>query len=131
VELPYLMVFYEAPHRILECVADMQNVFGGQRRIVMAREITKLYESIHACMLGQALEWLNADANNQRGEFVLLVSGAEEDAAGKKAETMRILTVLLQELPLKQAVQLAVTITGAHRNELYQAALSIKQNGAP
>ncbi len=128
--LPYLLVFYEAPHRILESVADMQKAFGGERRIVMAREITKLYESIHACLLDQALKWLTADANNQRGEFVLLVSGAQVDAGRIKGEATRILAILLHELPLKQAVQMAVTITGVNRNELYQLALNIKQVGA-
>ena len=131
VELPYLLVFYEAPHRIIESMADMQSIFGGKRRIVIAREITKLFESIHACTLDEALAWLNADANNQRGEFVLLVSGAAVDSTGLETESRRILTILLHELPLKQAVQLAVNITGANRNELYQAALSIKQNSAP
>lgn len=128
VEFPYLLVFYEAPHRILESVADMQNVFGASRRIVIAREITKLYESMHACRLDEALEWLNADANNQRGEFVLLVSGAEAQTTELEAESRRVLAILLHELPLKQAVQLAVDITGANRNELYQVALRIKQN---
>lgn len=123
---PYTLVFYEAPHRILECVADLHNVFGGERQIVLAREITKLFESIHRCTLSDAMEWLNADANNQRGEFVLLVSGAMEKPEGLDAEAERILTLLLKDLPLKQAVQLAVQISGIGRNELYQRALQIK-----
>jgi len=123
---PYTLVFYEAPHRILECVADLQNVFGGERQIVLAREITKLFESIHRCTLSDAMEWLNADANNQRGEFVLLVSGAMEKPEGLDAEAERVLTLLLKDLPLKQAVQLAVQISGIGRNELYQRALQIK-----
>jgi len=128
---PYVQVFYEAPHRILESVADMQSVFGGKRRIVIAREITKLFENIHDCMLDEALDWLHADANNQRGEFVLLVAGAAADVAGMETESRRILAILMQQLPLKQAVQLAVNITGASRNELYPAALGIKQDNAP
>ena len=124
---PYTLVFYEAPHRILECVADLQNVFGDDRQIVFAREITKLFESIHRCTLAEAMSWLNADANNQRGEFVLLVSGAAEKQEGLDAETRRILTLLLKDMPLKQAVQLAVQITGIGRNELYQCALQIKE----
>ena len=126
-ELPYTLVFYEAPHRILECVADLQSVFGDERQIVFAREITKLFESIHSCKLGEALDWLNADANNQRGEFVLLLSGAAEETEGLDTETEHTLSALLQELPLKQAVQIAVQITGAHRNELYQRALELKK----
>ena len=123
--LPYTLVFYEAPHRILECVADLQAVFDGERQIVLAREITKLFESIHRCTLAEAMDWLHADANNQRGEFVLLVSGAAEKE-GLDAEGERILALLLKELPLKQAVQLAVQITGMGKNELYQRALEIK-----
>ena len=127
VALPYTLVFYEAPHRILECVADLQNIFGGERQIVFAREITKLFESIHRCALAEAMNWLNADTNNQRGEFVLLVSGAAEKPEGLDAETRRILMLLLKDMPLKQAVQLAVQITGIGRNELYQCALQLKE----
>ena len=126
-EHPYTLVFYEAPHRILECTEDLQKVFGDEREIVFAREITKLFESIHRCKLGAAMEWLNSDPNNQRGEFVLLVSGAPERAAGLDAATERTLAVLLEELPLKQAVQLAVKITGGNKNELYQRALALKE----
>jgi len=122
---PYTMVFYEAPHRILECTEDLHAVFGGERDIVFAREITKLFESIHRCKLGEASAWLNSDPNNQRGEFVLLVSGAQIKE-GLDADAERVLKVLLEELPLKQAVQLAAQITGVARNDLYQHALSLK-----
>ncbi|MDO8414014.1 MAG: 16S rRNA (cytidine(1402)-2'-O)-methyltransferase [Gallionellaceae bacterium] len=125
IALPYTLIFYEAPHRILECVADLHSVFGGERQIVLAREITKLFESIHRCTLAEAMAWLHADANNQRGEFVLLLSGAEVKT-GLDAEAERVLSLLLQELPLKQAVQLAVQITGIGRKELYPRALQIK-----
>ncbi|MDD2720590.1 MAG: 16S rRNA (cytidine(1402)-2'-O)-methyltransferase [Gallionella sp.] len=122
---PYTLVFYEAPHRIIECVADLSAVLGGERQIVLAREITKLFETIHSCPLAEAEEWLLADANRQRGEFVVLVSGAEP-AAGLSDDTRSTLAVLLEELPLKQAVQLSAKITGANRNELYQLALQLK-----
>lgn len=124
-EHPYTLVFYEAPHRILECAADLQTVLGGERDIVFAREITKLFESIHRCKLADALAWLNADPNNQRGEFVLLVSGAVPQE-GLDPDAERVLTLLLAELPLKQAVQLAVQITGVAKNDLYQRALELK-----
>lgn len=127
VELPYTLVFYEAPHRILECAADLQTVFGDQRQVVFARELTKLFENIHVCTLGDALNWLNSDANNQRGEFVLLVSGAEVQEAEKDVEAERILAILIKELPLKQAVQLATQISGASRNKLYQQALLLNK----
>lgn len=122
---PYTLVFYEAPHRIVECVADLCAVLGGERQIVLAREITKLFETIHACKLGDAETWLQSDSNQQRGEFVVLVSGAIPQS-GLSAETLATLSKLLDELPLKQAVQLAARITGANRNELYQRALQIK-----
>ena len=120
------LVFYEAPHRIVECVADLCAVLGGERQIVLAREITKLFETIHACPLRDAEAWLMADSNRQRGEFVVLVSGAIPQP-GLPAEARRILEVLLGELPLKQAVQLATQISGAGRNELYQLALQLKK----
>ena len=126
VENPYTLVFYEAPHRILECTEDLHAVFGDEREIVFAREITKLFESIHRCNLGEAMAWLNSDPNNQRGEFVLLVSGAVA-REGLDADTERTLALLLEELPLKQAVQLAVKITGGNKNELYQRALALKE----
>ena len=125
--LPFTLVFYEAPHRILECVADLRTVFGGERQIVLAREITKMFESIHRCTLAEAMDWLNGDHNRQRGEFVLLVSGASIKEEGLNLEAEQTLAVLLKELPLKQAVQLAVQITGAGRNELYQRALQLKE----
>ena len=93
---------------------------------MLAREITKLFETIHACPLRDAEAWLMADSNRQRGEFVVLVSGATPQP-GLPAEARRILEVLLGELPLKQAVQLATQISGAGRNELYQLALQIKK----
>jgi len=126
VEHPYTLVFYEAPHRILDCAKDLLEVFSGQREVVFAREITKLFESIHRCKLSEALAWLNSDPNNLRGEFVLLVSGAQP-REGLEAETEKTLSLLLKELPLKQAVQLAVKITGGNKNELYERALALKQ----
>lgn len=120
------LVFYEAPHRIVECVEDLCTVLGGERQIVLAREITKLFETIHAGPLRDAGAWLASDSNQQRGEFVVLVSGAVPQP-GLPAEARHILEILLNELPLKQAVQLATRISGAGRNELYQLALQIKQ----
>lgn len=121
------LVFYEAPHRILECVADLRAVLGGERRIVFAREVTKLFETIHACRLSEAEGWLLADSNRQRGEFVVLVSGAEQQE-GLPADAVATLSLLLDELPLKQAVQLAAKITGANRSDLYQLALEMKKD---
>ena len=120
------LMFYEAPHRVLECAEDLLQVLGGERQIVFARELTKLFETIHSCTLSEAADWLRADANNQRGEFVLLVSGAAGRREGLDDEAERTLSILLQELSLKQAVQLAVQITGLGKKELYQRALELK-----
>jgi 16S rRNA (cytidine1402-2'-O)-methyltransferase len=126
---PHTLVFYEAPHRILESVADMQSAFGPGRQIVIARELTKLFETLHAGPLDDALDWLNADPNNQRGEFVLLVSGADMRMDRREAEGERVLALLIEELPLKQAVQLAAKISGDSRNRLYQHALQHHKKG--
>jgi 16S rRNA (cytidine1402-2'-O)-methyltransferase len=124
---PYTLAFYEAPHRIVECVSDLRAVLGGGRQVVLAREITKLFETIHRCALQDAEAWLLSDDNQQRGEFVVLVSGAPP-RQGISLEAERTLTLLLAELPLKQAVQLAAQISGHARNELYELALSMKKS---
>ncbi|HXF67159.1 MAG TPA: 16S rRNA (cytidine(1402)-2'-O)-methyltransferase [Burkholderiales bacterium] len=124
--LPCPIVFYEAPHRILECAADLAAVLGAARRVAIARELTKRFETVHLCALGEACEWLRADAHRVRGEFVLIVEGAAE-APARGAEAGRVLEALLAALPLKQAVALAARITGARRNELYRLALSLKK----
>ena len=125
--LPYALIFYEAPHRILEAVVSLTLVLGAQRTVVLARELTKIYETIHSCPLGEAHDWLLADANRQRGEFVLLVSGAPE--AEDDGEGERVLKLLLDEgLPVKQAAKLAHSITGAAKNAMYELALSLKKS---
>lgn len=124
------LVFYEAPHRILECVTDMIEIFGSQREMTIARELTKLFETIHSGTLEEVLAWLQADANQQRGEFVLLLSGAEIlDKSEISDQARHALGCLLAELPLKQAVKLAVEITGENKNSLYQLALDLKAAG--
>ena len=126
-ELPYALVFYEAPHRILETVEALALVFGTERTLVLARELTKLFETLHSCPLGEALAWLQADANRQRGEFVLLVSGAVE--SGDDGEGRRVLNLLLDEgLPVKQAAKLTHAITGAGKNAMYELALELRKS---
>jgi 16S rRNA (cytidine1402-2'-O)-methyltransferase len=125
------LVFYEAPHRIVDCVTDMVEVFGEKRQLVIARELTKLFETIHSCELGDALAWLQGDSNQQKGEFVLLLSGAEaENKEAISDDTLHTLKTLLEELPLKQAVKLAVEITGENKNKLYKQALELKNDSA-
>jgi 16S rRNA (cytidine1402-2'-O)-methyltransferase len=121
------LVFYEAPHRIIESIVDMANVLGAERRITIAREITKTFETIYSCALQDAEAWIKADANQQRGEFVLLVEAAAvKDAEEISEETVRVLKLLLADLPLKQAVKLATDITNEKKNVLYEFALSLK-----
>ena len=125
---PYLLVFYEAPHRVVACVDDMAAVFGAERGVTIARELTKLFETVHRCALGEAGAWLAADSNRTRGEFVLLVDGAAAAAEAEQAAALRTLEILLRELPLKQAVQLAAEISGGARNVLYRHALELKKS---
>jgi len=123
------LVFYEAPHRVLDSVADMAAVLGPSRMLTIARELTKTFETIHRLPLLEARAWLEQDANRQRGEFVLLVEPAPaREVEPVDAESQRILALLLDELPLKQAVKLATEITGAKKNALYELALSLKQS---
>ncbi|MEO8417372.1 MAG: 16S rRNA (cytidine(1402)-2'-O)-methyltransferase [Methylophilaceae bacterium] len=121
------LVFYEAPHRVVESVIDMVVVLGTERRLTIARELTKTFETFHRCALGEAAAWLQSDPNQQRGEFVLIVEAPQnkdDDSADKEAE--RVLQLLLAELPLKQAVKLATEITGAKKNALYERALQLQ-----
>jgi 16S rRNA (cytidine1402-2'-O)-methyltransferase len=126
--LDITLVFYEAPHRIVECVRDLAKILGAERRITIARELTKTFETIHRCALSEAGDWLAHDANQQRGEFVLLVEAAPPQLAvdvDQAAE--RVLRLLLEALPLKQAAKLASEITGAKKNALYELALKLKE----
>ena len=122
---PALLVFYEAPHRIVETVADLAELLEPQRTLVVARELTKLFEQIASMALADAPAWLAEDPNRQRGEFVLLVSAAPP-AQELPGEALRTLKLLLAELPLKQAVKLAAEISAQPKNALYQLALAWK-----
>jgi 16S rRNA (cytidine1402-2'-O)-methyltransferase len=119
------LVFYEAPHRVLETIDDLVAVFEPEREIVFARELTKLFEQIARMPMGEAQAWLKADANRQRGEFVLLVGPAPQ-AEGIPPEAERVLKLLLAEVPLKTAARLAAEITGSAKNTLYEYALKLK-----
>ncbi len=125
---PRTLIFYEAPHRILESVADMCQVFGPERPAVLARELTKTFETIKDLPLQALHDWIAADTNQQRGESVLLISGYQEpsDAPEVSVETQRVLQVLMAELPPKRAAALAAEITGARKKALYQWALDNK-----
>ena len=124
-EEPRTLILYEAPHRILECLQDMEQVFGADRPALLAREITKTFETLKGLPLGELRAFVEADSNQQRGECVVLVAGwtppEDEDVIG--AEARRILDLLLEEMPLKRAAALAAEITGVRKNLLYQVAL--------
>ncbi|WP_207883747.1 16S rRNA (cytidine(1402)-2'-O)-methyltransferase [Pseudomonas sp. 30_B] len=124
-EEPRTLIFYEAPHRLLECIEDMASIFGSERPAVMARELTKTFETLKGLPLGELREFVAADSNQQRGECVLLVAGkpAPEGDEVVDAQTLRVLDLLLAELPVKRAAALAAEITGARKNQLYQIAL--------
>ena len=119
------LVFYEAPHRIAESLADLCAVFGPAREVVLAREMTKLHEQIVRLPLGEVAAWFATDANRMRGEFVVVLAGAPPHE-GIGAEAERVLRLLLEAVPLKTAAQLAAEITGAPRKALYARALEMQ-----
>lgn len=127
-EEPRTLIFYEAPHRILESLRDFEDVFGGGRVAVLGRELTKTFETLRGLPLGQLRAWVEADSNQQRGECVVLVEGwhAPQDESAVSAESLRVLDLLLAEMPLKRAAAIAAEITGVRKNLLYQAALERK-----
>lgn len=127
VEETRTLIFYEAPHRLLACIEDMQSVFGGDRVAVLARELTKTFETIHRAPLCELSEWVAADSNQQRGECVLLVAGYRGDN-DLDAEARRVFELLSDELPLKQAAALGAKITGVKKNLLYQYGLKRKSS---
>ncbi|RMR48800.1 Ribosomal RNA small subunit methyltransferase I [Pseudomonas syringae pv. syringae] len=124
-EEPRTLIYYEAPHRILECLQDMELVFGADRQALLAREITKTFETLKGLPLGELRAFVESDSNQQRGECVVLVAGwtppDDEDVIGDEAR--RVLDLLLAEMPLKRAAALAAEITGVRKNLLYQVAL--------
>lgn len=114
-------IFYESPHRILESLNDMLSVLGAEREVVLAREITKTFETIQGMPLGELVEWVKQDSNQQRGEMVLLVHGHREDRQSELPdEATRTLAILTKELPLKKAAALAAEIYNLKKNALYK-----------
>ena len=119
------VIFYEAPHRLLACLRDMADVFGPNRQVVMARELTKTFETIKRAAVAELADWVEQDHHQQKGECVLLVHGAE-NIISADAEGRRVFDILVEELPLKQAAALAAKITGVKKNPLYQYGLEKK-----
>ncbi|MCW8930024.1 MAG: 16S rRNA (cytidine(1402)-2'-O)-methyltransferase [Gammaproteobacteria bacterium] len=125
---PRTMVFYETPHRIVESLKDLCEHFGEQRRVVLARELTKTFETIRNDTAQSLLEWVTADSNQQRGEIVLVVQGYRApEGETLSEETEHTLRILLKELSLKQAVKLTVDITGEKKKKIYNFALALKE----
>lgn len=120
------LVFYEAPHRIAATVDALAAALDAERELVIARELTKKFETIHRCPLGDATAWLAADANRTRGEFVLIVEPAPPVPDAAESHDA-LLSALLAELPLAQSVRVAVAATGEPKNRIYERALALKK----
>jgi 16S rRNA (cytidine1402-2'-O)-methyltransferase len=121
------LVFYEAPHRILDTLRAMRDAFGEGREVTSVREISKIHETVRRAPLGALCDWVGSDADQQRGEIVLVVRGADAPPAHETEPAARqTLDILLAELPLKQAAVLASRLTGVNRNRLYELGLELK-----
>ncbi|MEG9498644.1 16S rRNA (cytidine(1402)-2'-O)-methyltransferase [Mannheimia sp. HC-2023] len=121
---PRTLIFYESTHRILDTLADMNQVFGEERYVVMAREITKTWETIHGEQLGNLIEWLNEDSNRIKGEIVLIVEGKQQNLEEEfSSQAIKLLELLCQELPLKKAAAIVAETFGYKKNALYQYGL--------
>ncbi|MFZ7171490.1 16S rRNA (cytidine(1402)-2'-O)-methyltransferase [Avibacterium volantium] len=118
------LIFYESTHRILDCLADMEKVFGAERYVVLARELTKTWETIHGDEVGALRKWVNEDPNRSKGEMVLIVEGnvsSEEESFSPEA--IKALTLIAKELPLKKAAAIVAELYGYKKNALYQFGL--------
>jgi 16S rRNA (cytidine1402-2'-O)-methyltransferase len=115
------LIFYESSHRVLESLQDMRDVFGPGREAVLARELTKMFETVIGEPLEELVARVAADPNQQRGECVLLIAGRGDDTDSRLAEGMRVFAILRDELPPAKAAKLAAAITGAPRKALYGA----------
>lgn len=122
------LIFYEAPHRIVECLKDMVAIFGEQRLAGFAREITKTFETIKQLSLGELLAFVESDSNQQKGEIVLIVDGAELQEEVTTADLDKLLQRLLQDVSVKVASQLASDILGVKKKVAYQRALELSEN---
>lgn len=120
------IIFYEAPRRILDLLRDIDTVMGHDRKIVLARELTKRFETIQEGSPSQLINWISEDTNQERGELVVLLQGTSEKIEKEKQSIEHVLSVLLPELPLKQAVELTTKITKLKKNDIYQCALQMK-----
>ncbi len=126
---PRTLVFYESSHRIVDCLTDMAVVFGASRHAVLARELTKQFETIRQDELGALQQWVEADSHQQKGEIVLLVEGwSQPDDDSLTADAERILRVLMEELPVRTAAKLAARLTGLNKRDLYDRGVALKKS---
>jgi 16S rRNA (cytidine1402-2'-O)-methyltransferase len=123
----HTLIFYESPRRLLDTLKDCVQTFGGERRACLARELTKMHETIETRALEQLVDWVAQDDNQQRGECVLLIEGATDTVSVDEQEMARVLAILLAELPVKQAAAMTASITGCSKNQAYQQALKLQQ----
>lgn len=114
------LIFYESPHRILDSLQDMLMVLGQDRYVVLARELTKTFETIHGAPLGELIDWLNQDSNRTRGEMVLLVAGFKPLKNDIPFEAVKLLKLLCEALPLKKAAAIVANMYDVKKNELYK-----------
>lgn len=119
------LVFYEAPHRISSSLKDMSSTLGADRAACVAREITKKFETFHRGTLEELCQHFT-NSEDCRGEMVVIIEGAEQTTTGQQINSQQLLVKLLEHLPVKTAAKLTSDITGEHKNELYQLALSLK-----
>lgn len=120
------LIFYESPHRLLDTLADMVAIWGAERYVVLARELTKTWESIHGLPVGELLDWVKVDENRSRGEMVLVVQGYRIPQEGEvviSSEVKKTLALLQQSLPLKKAAAITAEIYGLKKNALYKYSL--------
>jgi 16S rRNA (cytidine1402-2'-O)-methyltransferase len=126
---PYTQVYYESSHRITHSIATMRAVFGGEKKVVLARELTKLYEQFFHGSLDELYDWILADRMHQKGEFVIILAAADMDKKDNDnfdSSVKQTLSVLMEELPLKQAAKIAAKLTGKSKNALYKEGLQIQ-----
>lgn len=121
----HTLVLYESTHRILECLADIHEVFGAECQLVLAKELTKSHERFVEGTALEILDWLRSDPGHVKGEFVLMIPPREHHLA---EQDEGLLKVLLKELPLKQAVLIASQLVDTNKNELYELALRLKSD---
>jgi len=121
------LIFYEAPHRIVDTLTNMVEVFGAERAGVITRELTKTFETVLRAPLGELLQQVKLDENQQKGELVILVHGAPPTSGFDALQVDELLASLLEELSVKKAAALAAKLTGEKKNRLYERALQLKQ----